>query len=187
MKNPQETFLNLKVLDQNAERKEFENCEFKNCSFHNLSNLIFRDCIFTNCNLSNLKTSQTILQNCVFKDCKLLGLNFAGAKEFALELHFENCNMDFSSFDKIKLNKSSFKKCRMHEVNLTQANLSKCLVQNCDLHDALFSGTNLSGLDLRSSVNFLIDPEFNNIRKAKFSLNSLPGLLHRYEIIVDNS
>jgi len=167
-------------------RKEFEYCEFSQCIFPDLSQLTFRDCIFKTCNFSNLKTTQSILQNCVFKNCKLLGLNFAGAKDFAFEVHFENCMMDYASFDKKKMNKSSFKSCKMHGVNFTQADLSKSTFANCDFYDALFPGTNLSGVDLTSCIHLVIDPEVNKIKKAKFSLQSLPGLLQRHEIIVQN-
>jgi len=186
LNSPQELFKNTDFLTEHSTRKEFEYCEFSACNFPDLSNLIFRDCTFKNCNLSNLKTYQSILQNCNFKDCKLLGVNFSGAKDFAFEVHFENCNLDYSSFDKKKLNKSTFKNSKIHGANFTQADLSKCTVTNCDFYDALFSGTNLSGLDLTTSINFIIDPELNKIKKAKFSLRSLPGLLQRYEITVEN-
>jgi uncharacterized protein YjbI with pentapeptide repeats len=85
------------------------------------------------------------------------------------------------------MNKSSFKNSKLHHVNFTQADLSKCGFENCDLYEALFSGTDLSGVDLSSCINFIIDPELNRIRKAKFSLQGLPGLLQRYEISVTNS
>lgn len=36
--------------------------------------------------------------------------------------------------------------------------------------------------DLRTSYNFSINPEQNQINGAKFSLETLPGLLHKYDI-----
>ena len=182
-----ETFSNVDFAAEHSGRKEFENCEFTNCGFHDLSHLIFRDCIFKATNLSNLKTQQTIFQNCFFTDCKLLGLNFSNAKDFAFEVHFENCNLDYASFDKKKMNKSSFKNCKIHNGNFTETDLSKSTLTNCDFYEALFSGTNLAGVDLRSCQNFIIDPELNSIKKAKFNLQHLPGLLQRYEITVEYS
>jgi fluoroquinolone resistance protein len=166
-----------------AER--FDNCEFTSCIFSDLSNLNFMECDFRNCNLSNLKTAHSRLQNVSFFDCKLLGLNFSQAIDFALELHFENCNMDYVSFDRKKLNKSSFKNCRLHNANFMQADLSKSTLINCDLLEAHFSATNLNTVDFTSNNNFLIDPEQNSIKKTKFAVQQLPALLYRHDIIVE--
>lgn len=186
-KQPLDSFTNINFSSEHTTDKEYEYCEFVNCTFPDFSRLSFRDCVFKNCNLSNLKTSQTIFQNCVFKECKLLGINFSEAKDFAFEVHFENCNMDYASFDKKKMNKSSFKNSRLHGANFTETDLSKCILLNCDFYDALFSGTNLTGVDLSTCINFIIDPELNKIKKAKFSLHSLPNLLQRYDIVVDET
>jgi fluoroquinolone resistance protein len=187
LKQDKELFSKINFAEVPDKQTEFEHCDFTSCVFPDLSKLNFRDCLFRNCDLSNLKTAQSIFQNCEFKDCKLLGLNFSGAKDFAFEVHFEGCNMDYASFDKKKMNKSSFKKARLHHANFTQADLSKSVFADCDLYEATFAGTDLSGVDLSSCINFSIDPELNKIKKAKFSLQSLPGLLQRYDIIVTNS
>lgn len=166
-------------------RTEFEGCEFISCHFSDLSKLSFIDCVFKTCNLSNAKAIDSHLRNCSFKDCKLLGTNFSRAKELTFEVHFENCLMDYASFDKKKMHQSSFKHCKLHGANFTQADASKCTFAQCDFYEALFSGTNLGGVDLSSCVNFIIDPELNNIKKARFALNALPGLLQRYDIRVE--
>ena len=55
-------------------------------------------------------------------------------KDFAFEVYFEKCLLDYASFDSKKLNKSEFKSCKMHEVNFTKADLSKSHFFNCDLY-----------------------------------------------------
>lgn len=167
------------------QQQDFNNREFINCVFSELSDLNFIDCNFRNCNLSNLNTANSRLQNVSFFDCKLLGLNFSKAIDFALELHFENCILDYASFDSKKLNKSSFKNCKIHTANFTQADLSKSTFLNCDLHESLFANTNLATVDFTTCKTFLIDPELNNIKKAKFLLHDLPGLLYRHDIIIE--
>ncbi len=176
---------NIDFSAQPHAKNEYEYCEFVNCTFNDLSNLSLIDCDFTNCNLSNAKTVKAGLQNCRFKDCKLLGVDFSGSKNFTFEVHFENCVMDYTFFDKKEMNKSSFKHCRLHGANFTQTDLSRCSVTHCDFYEAVFSGTNLMGLDFTSNVNFIIDPEANNIKKARFALQSLPGLLQAYQIVVE--
>ncbi len=178
----------LKSIDLSSQKEKkdrFDNCEFSNCIFSDLSEISFSDCDFRNCDLSNLKTTNTRLQNVTFYDCKLLGLNFSGAIDFALELHFENCLLDYASFDRKKINKSTFKNCRIHSANFTQADLSKCTFTDCDLFESLFDTTNLSTVDFTSCKNFLIDPELNNIKKAKFLRQDLENLLYRHDIIVE--
>lgn len=176
-----------KNIDFSTQKKEerFDNCEFINCTFPDLSHFNFMDCDFKGCNLSNLKTVNSRLQGVSFFDCKLLGLNFSGAIDFALALHFENCIMDYTSFDQKKLNKSSFKNCRLHSANFSNADLSKATFTGCDFYDALFSRTNLNTVDFTSNQNFTIDPELNSIKKAKFLTQQLPGLLYRHNIIVE--
>jgi len=181
-----EPFRNIDFSSENPQQESFENYEFINCSFPDLSKLTILDCDFKNCNLSNLKTTGSLLQNVSFYDCKLLGLNFAGSKDFGFEVHFENCILDYVSFDKKNMNKSSFKNCRMHNVNLTQADFSKCTLSHCDFFEALFSGTDLRTVDFTTCTNFIIDPGLNKIKKAKFSLHSLPNLLLSYDIIVED-
>lgn len=180
-----EQIRDINFSQQNNNRQDFNNCEFINCVFSDLSDLNLIDCNFRNCNLSNLKTANSRLQNVSFFDCKLLGLNFSGAIDFALELHFENCLLDYASFDSKKLNKSSFKNCKIHNANFTQADLSKSSFKNCDLFESLFANTNLNTVDFTTSKNFLIDPEMNSLKKAKFLLHDLPGLLYRHDIIIE--
>lgn len=184
-KRAKEELRNINFLLSENYREKFESCEFINCQFPDLSQLIFIDCSFSNSDFSNLKTVNSRLQNVSFFECKLLGLNFSGAIDFALELHFEKCILDYASFDRKKLNKSSFKNCKIHSANFTQADLSKSTVINCDLYESVFANTNLSSVDFTSNANFLIDPEINNIKKAKFLTKDLPGLLYRHDIIIE--
>ena len=117
-------------------------------------------------------------------DCKLVGANFSQSKDFGFCITFENCLLDYASFDKKRMNKSVFKNCKMHSVNFTQADLSKTALINCDLYETLFAGTNMSSMDFTTCKNFLIDPEMNNIKKAKFLSQDLHALLYRHDIVI---
>ena len=180
-----ETISNLQELPKPSQREDYEKCEFVNCILTDISNLNFINCSFKNCNLSNCNMNNVKLQGIEFVDCKLLGLNFFKAKDFAFEVYFEKCLLDYASFDSKKLNKSEFKHCKMHEVNFTNADLSKSLLINCDLYEALFAKTNLSGVDFTNSINFSIDPEINNLKNAKFLSQDLFRLLTRHNIIIE--
>ncbi len=180
-----ETIQGVDFSIDKSDRLEYENCEFTNCIFSTLSDVNFIDCQFTNCNLSNMRFNFCGLQNILFKDCKLMGADCSPSKDFLFEVHFKNCNMDYTSFDKKRMNKSSFDNCKIHGANFTQADLSKAVIANCDWHDSIFINTDLSGLDFSTSRNFLIDPTMNTLKKTKFSKMDLTGLLFRLDIIIE--
>jgi len=73
----------------------------------------------------------------------------------------------------------------MHEADLTGCDLTGATMDNCSLAGTTFERTVLEKADLRHSTGFVIDPDSNKVKKAKFSLSELPGLLLKYDIIVD--
>ncbi len=48
-----------------------------------------------------------------------------------------------------------------------------------------YNKTNLKQVDFVSATSYIIDPESNNIRKAKFSAAGLPGLLAKHDIEIE--
>ena len=166
---------------------EFENCTFINCNFSgiDLSDVIFYESEFLDCDLSNVKLLNTAFQEVSFKNCKLLGLRFDECKPFLLAFSFDSCTLNYSSFYQLKIPKTSFKRSTLLEVDFTEADLQYSNFHTCDLSAALFENTILENADFRDSRNFNIHPEANYIRNAKFSADSLLGLLFKYEIHVD--
>jgi len=177
----------LEKTDFSTERllKTYESVEFRSCNFTDLSGINFTDCLFTSCNLSNAEVGKCKMQDIKFKDCKLIGINFFQTLDFGFAIEFENCLLDYASFAQKKMNKSAFKNCKLHGANFTQSDLSKITMENCDLLDAIFDYTNLSGIDFTTNLNFIIDPQLNQVKKTKFSAASLAGLLTRFEIIIE--
>ncbi len=183
--------------DQSFERKdytetplpvgEYEGCSFINCdlSGSDLSEQVFIDCTFTGCNLSMAVLTKTAFRDVRFKDCKMLGLKFDNCNDFALSFSFENCVLTHSSFYQKKIIKTVFRNCRLQEADLVQADLSGSIIDNCDLAGTIFDGTNLEKADLRNSYNYSINPDNNRIRKAKFSLAHIAGLLDKYDITIE--
>ena len=165
-------------------RVEYDNCTFNGCNFSgsDLSHITFTECTFTGCNLSTVKLTNTGLRDIYFKDCKILGLHFEDCSDFLFAVNFDTCILNLSSFFKQKLKKIFFKNCSLHEVDFTEADLSDSIFENCDLSGAKFEKTTLEKADLRSSFNYSIDPEINKIKKAKFSIYGIAGLLDKYDI-----
>jgi len=72
----------------------------------------------------------------------------------------------------------------LQEVDFAESDLSEALFDNCDLSRATFDQTNLEKADFSTAYGFMIDPELNRVKKAKFSITGLNGLLERHQIVV---
>ncbi len=166
---------------------DYENCIFNNCNFSNadLSGLIFSECTFKGCDLSLAKLTKTSFRDARFKDCKLLGLQFENCNDFLFSADFSGCNLNMTTFFKKRLKNTRFANCTLRETDFTESELSSSVFDSCDLTRAIFIHTNLEKSDFRSSFNFSIDPEINRIKKAKFSLAGLVGLLDKYDIEIE--
>lgn len=169
------------------EKGSYESCIFKGCNFSStdLSEFIFCNCEFIESNLSLVNLTKTVLQDTKFTGCKLLGLQFDSCSDFGLSLSFKNCQLDHSVFYKKKIKEINFTNTQLREVDFTEADLSQAVFENCDLLGATFEFTNLEKADFRTAHNFSINPESNRIRKAKFTLMGLPGLLNKFDLMIE--
>lgn len=166
---------------------EYEGCTFNQCNFNDkdLSDFKFIDCAFNNCNFSLTRLDRIAFRDVKFKDCKMLGMRFDTCNDFGLAFSFEGCQLNHSSFYKLKIKKTIFKNCQLHEVDFTESDLASALFDNCDLNQAVFDRTILERADFRTSFNYSIDPENNRMKKAKFSLAGVAGLLGKYDIDIE--
>lgn len=162
---------------------EFESCRFVDCNFQvaDLSEVVFLECEFDKCDWSNVQLKQAGLRDVTFRNCKLLGLRFDDCNPFLLEFKFEESTLDLSSFYALSLKKTRFQRCQLHEVDFVEADFV-----DCDLKGALFERTNLQKADLRTAHNYLIDPNDNQIKKAKFSWPEAGTLLDKYDISISS-
>lgn len=165
---------------------DYDNCTFVQCDFSNtnLTNINFTECTFQTCNLSLCKVENTAFKTVKFIACKILGVNFTDCNPFLLTLAFEDCNLNVATFYQLKLKGILFNNCSLQEVDFTETDLSQATFNNCDLSRAVFEHTNLEKADLRSAQGYIIDPSINRIKKAKFSMSGIMGLLVKYDIVV---
>jgi len=182
------TFDKIDFTEHPLPKGEYENCFFINCNFSNsdLSEIKFLDCAFTGCNISLAKLAKTGLGDVKFKDCKMLGLRFDTCNKFGFSIQVDGCNLTNASFYQTKLIKTVFRNTELREMDFTEADLTGSVFDNCNLADTVFENTILEKADFRTSHNFSIDPEMNRVKKAKFSLHGLPGLLDKYNIEIDD-
>jgi fluoroquinolone resistance protein len=183
----EEIFENIDFTKNGLPAGEYEGCSFIVCNFAevNLSGITFTECSFTGCNLAMAKLGGTALRDTVFKDCKMLGLRFEHCKEINFTVSFDNCSLNLSSFYQRKMKTTSFLNSTLHEVDFTEADLGGSVFDNCDMMGAIFENTVLEKADLRTAYNYTIDPAKNKIKKAKFSVTGIAGLLSRYDIEIE--
>lgn len=180
-------FVKINFRENPFSEKEIEACHFNQCDFTeaDLSHLDFIDCHFFECNFSLAKLNNTGIKDCAFVKTKLSGLDFGLCNDFLFAIRVEECQIDYCSFFKKKLKKTRFEDCSLKETDFTEADLSEAAFINCNLDMAVFFRTNLEKTDFLSSYNYNFNPDENQIRKAKFSLRGLPGLLAKHDIVVE--
>lgn len=183
----EKTFDQIDFTKESLLEGDYEDCSFINCNFSNvnLSHFNFIECTFRGCNLSMTKLGKTALRNIEFKDCKLLGLHFEHCKELLFAVGFDHCILSLSCFYNVKLKRTVFNNCSLQEVDFTEADLTGAVFQNCDLAGAVFDHTNLEKADFRTAFNYSINPEQNRIKKAKFAVAGIGGLLGKYDIEIE--
>jgi len=166
---------------------EYDNCTFKNCDFQSvdLKNYVFSDCFFEECNLSNQKLYNTAFKTVEFIKCKLVGIDFTNCNPFLFKVYFNACNLDFSSFYQLKLKETPFINCSLKSVDFSECELSKSIFNYAVLNNTIFEGTKLMKADFRNATNFAINPSLNNIEGAKFSRESIDGLLVHHKIKIE--
>jgi len=58
-------------------------------------------------------------------------------------------------------------------------------LKETDFSDVNLSASVFSDCDLTGTNNYSIDPEFNKLKKAKFSAFNLGGLLYKHQLDID--
>lgn len=181
------TFDKVVFFGQRLNSREFDGCVFRNCDFSGTTffECSFIDCEFIGCNLAMAKLPATGLKNVTFRDCKMLGIRFDECDDFLFQVTFTDCTLDYSWFSRKKMPKTIFTNTSLKGVNFEQADLTSTVFESCNLEDAVFHETNLASADFSTAYNFRIDPELNPMKKAKFSVDGIPGLLDKYDIKIE--
>ncbi|UFH53374.1 pentapeptide repeat-containing protein [Spirosoma sp. KNUC1025] len=180
------------VFDQTTPRidrwteQEFEQCTFRKLDLSKveLTNSNFVNCRFDDCNLTNVVVKNTKLYDVSFAGCKLAHVDFGTCNPFGFHVTFQECQLDYSVFLNRKLKKAHFTDCSLKEVHFLQCDLTGTSFNHCNLELARFDNNNLTQVDFSTSYNLELNPDENKLKKARFSLHNLPGLLTRYDLVI---
>src|SRR5690625_2191331 len=186
----QETYIEGQTFNRSdkLQKADYEDCVFNNIDFsnQNLSGFSFVDCVFKGCNLSLTKVVKTIFRDVIFINCKMLGLHFESCETFGLSFSFEDCQLNHASFYNTKIHKTVFQNSQLLETDFTEADLTEAVFDNCNLNAAVFNQTILEKADFLTAYNYTINPELNHLKKAKLSVQGLPGLLKTYDLQLED-
>ncbi|GAB3989251.1 hypothetical protein GCM10028807_13750 [Spirosoma daeguense] len=166
--------------------QEFEQCIFKKLD---LSRIAFYDssfinCRFEDCVLANVELGNTKLYDVTFVNSKLPHVDFGVCNPFGFHVDFQSCQLDYSVFLNRKMKKTKFINCSLKEAFFIKCELIGSVFDNCDLELTRFENNDLTQVDFSSSYNLEMNPEDNKVKKAKFSLHNLPGLLTKYGLVI---
>ena len=167
--------------------KEFECCTFNDCDFSecNFMGVVFIDCTFNDCIFSGAKINHVALRTVHFNRCKIEDVNFAMCDKLIFEVHFKECNLDFSKFYTLKIKGTTFVDCSLVAVDFMKTDVTEVLFDNCDLYRAEFALATANKANFKTSYNYTIDPTKTKLKKAIFSLNEVKGLLFKHQILID--
>lgn len=157
--------------DKNLEDIEFDNCTFAKCDFSKavFYNCKFIECTFTDCDLSLIELKNCVFNDVTFKKSRLIGLSWSSCSE-SFDVIFDGCNLSQNSFHLLDLRQMKFLNSEIKDTGFEECNLEKALFDNCNLEQSVFIKNSLKKANFESSKNYLIDPAYNDIKGAYFSL-----------------
>lgn len=89
------------------------------------------------------------------------------------------------SFSGLNLKNTVFEGCEILECDFIQTDLSEVDFENSDLRGSRFQNCNLSLTSFKTAVNYSIDPNENALKKTKFSMPEVIGLLDAYDLEIE--
>lgn len=164
----------------------FEQCTFRKLSLSDevFFNSNFINCRFEGCDLSRVELKNTQLQDVLFTHCKLMYVDFGVCNAFSFHADFQHCQLDNAVFLNRRLKKAQFIECSLKEAHILKCDLAGAKFKECNLELTRFEDNNLMQADFSTSYNLELNPDTNKIKKAKFSLHNLPGLLTKHDLVI---
>lgn len=175
----------IEIKEQKIDSIYFDDCTFVKCDFSNaqIKNCKFTDCKFISCDLSLSKLKSCVFNDVSFEKCKLIGISWSNCDE-PFNVKFDACNISQNSFHLLDLRKMKFINSVIKDSGFEECNLQEAVFDNCDLEFSDFFNNNLKKASFETSRNYLINPQINDIEKAKFSLPEALSFLKLLPIII---
>lgn len=188
---PQSSYYQKTLSGITLSKTTIKDCEFEECNFTklNLSECRIEKCKFINCKFedcifSTVKPTDSSFLEIEFKDCKVQGFDWTLALRIN-SLAFTNCQINYSNFRFLKLQKTKLINSVAKEADFTECNLSESDFSGTDFEGSIFFKTNLTKVNFIRASNYFIDIRTNTLKKAKFSFPQVIGLLRSLDITIE--
>jgi len=166
---------------------EANNCKFRRCKLSGaqLLDCYFVNCRFEDCDMSNARVDGTRWDNTDFSDCKMIGINWSTVSRLLFDVRFTHCNLRYSSFRNMRLERIVFADCVAQECSFVETNLRDAEFRGTDLRGAVFAKSDLRQADFRDAQNYWIDPRENNTRGTLISYEGAVMLAQVFDMRLD--
>jgi uncharacterized protein YjbI with pentapeptide repeats len=124
------------------------------------------------------------IQDVRFLDCKIVGAEFFKCEKFFFSANFENCMIQCCNFSDLNMKKANFSGSKIKECYFMNTCLNGANFSGAELLGTTFHNCDLCKADFSRTTQYSIDPGTNKIKKAKFSLPEVVGLLHGLDITI---
>jgi len=147
---------------------ELESATLEACSFAgtDLRDARRNGATFRDCNLTRAKLAGANLFGTAFERCKLMGVDFHDGLTLTAAA-FTGCNLDYTGFRGVVLDKMTFRQCTFVEADLSLASLRQATFADCDL----------SGVDLTETVFFQTDLRGSKLGGWNLKRDELAGIV----------
>lgn len=180
-----ETFADLDLEGVNLSEKEFERCVFRHCKLPASIWVRARleECRFEQCDLSRMVPTHAQFTDVRFDGTRLLGVQWSDLGLLP-DVGFENCDLRYASFVKLKLPRTAFTDCTLREATFEQTDLTSADFSGSDLTGTTFARCELGKTDFRSALGVLFDPMANKVKGVRVSLDAAAAYLQTFGIEV---
>lgn len=91
------------------------------------------------------------------------------------------------NFSDVKMKKARFCKSKVKECYFNGTQLTESDFRETDLQATLFHHSDLCKADFRGAINYSINPQTNNLKKALFSAPEALALLSFFDIVIEGN
>jgi uncharacterized protein YjbI with pentapeptide repeats len=130
--------------------------------------------------------ADAVFNGVAFNNCKLLGLHFEYANPFGFACQFDNCLLKHASFYQVNLQNCTFLNCDLEGADFTEAKAKGISFYGSNLLTVVFDRTDLRAVNFIETKNLQLEPQNNQIEKAKFQAAQLEGLLLKYQLDIQH-